>query len=398
MSARRKEVRSESIIANRDMPDSTSTTILEPSLPENLSPAGILSPVTGQRRSVTILDVAAALGMHKSTVSLALSGRGNVSQSTRLKVMEVAREMGYEPNPLAQRLASGSRNSMVFVCSGGLDLGLATEKILLIQAELGKMALEVPIYTFPESSGEGTRSQADQIRSLCRQQPRALVCATHSLASGVFDELRHYRDRGGIVVCYDFPVPIDCDQVVFDRFENAYRGARHLIERGHKDIGFGLSYPSRWGAGDVTGIQGERLAGFARALKESGLPWREEWVFRHSTYELGGAEMAEHFLGMKARPTGLCIVNDYVSLAFMGELARNGVRVPEDVSIVGHDNQPVAAYCPTPLTSISHPAEEIAMAVVELLARRLDGDIGPARKMVLKGSLVERQSVGGFRK
>jgi len=376
------------------MPTSTTAASPEISRPENLSPAGILSPITGQRRSVTILDVASALGMHKSTVSLALSGRGNVSQSTRQKVMEVAREMGYEPNPLAQRLASGSRNSMVFVCSGGLDLGLSTEKILLIQAELGKMALEVPIYTFPETGAEGTRSQADQIRGLCRQQPRALVCAANSLGPGVFEELSHYRDRGGIVVCYDFPVPLDCDQVIFDRFENAYRGARHLIDHGHKHIGFGLSFPSRWGAGDVSGIQGERLAGFAKALGESGLPWREEWVFRHSTYELGGAEMAEHFLALQDRPTGLCIVNDYVSLAFMGELARKGVRVPDDVSIVGHDNQPVAAYCPVPLTSISHPAEEIARSVVELLARRLDGDTGPARKVVLKGSLVERQSVG----
>jgi len=348
---------------------------------------------TGQRRNLTILDVAAALGMHKSTVSLALSGRGNVSESTRGRVIKAALEMGYEPNPLAQRLANGIKNSMVCLCSGGLDVGLATEKILLIQRELGKLSLEVPIYTFPEGTVGITRSQAAQVHSLCRQHPRAVVCASSSLSPAVFEHLQNYRDRGGIVVSYDVAVPLDCDQVVFDRFDNAYRGARYLIDRGHTKIGLGLSFPSRWAVGDVNSAHAARLAGFAKALEESGLTMPESWVFRHSTYEIGGAEMAAHFLALRDRPTGLCIVNDYVSLAFMGELARHGVRVPEDVSIIGHDNQPVAAYCPVPLTSISHPAEKIAMAVVELLSRRLGGYTGEAISVTLNGELVERQSV-----
>src|SRR5207248_1297952 len=122
---------------------------------------------------------------------------------------------GYEPNPLAQRLAHGHRNATVAIFSGVLDVGLATEKILLIQKALTRRSLEVPIYTCSEPAGDGGKSQLGQIRQLCRQRPRAIVCAAQMLDPAVFDELRAYQRSGGIVVSYDTPVPMECDQVIF---------------------------------------------------------------------------------------------------------------------------------------------------------------------------------------
>src|SRR5688572_4984338 len=105
------------------------------------------------KKPTTIHDVAAALGMHKSTVSLALSGKGNVSKATRARVVAAANEMGYQPNPLAQRLARGYRNDLVCLFTGALDVGLATQKILSIQQQLNSRALEAPIYTCGELPG-----------------------------------------------------------------------------------------------------------------------------------------------------------------------------------------------------------------------------------------------------
>jgi LacI family transcriptional regulator len=344
-------------------------------------------------KSVTIHDVAAQLGMHKSTVSLALSGKGNVSKATRARVAEVATAMGYEPNPLAQRLANGVNNSLVCLCAGGLDVGLTTEKILLIQQELGRLSLEVPIYTFSDPLAGDSLSQAAQVRNLCRQHPRAVVIAVQTLNPAIFDELHAYQAKGGIVVSYDIAVPLQCDQVVFDRQDNAYQGAKYLIDRGHTKIGFGMSVGGNWPSNNKSLPQNQRLLGFQKALKEAGLPFREEWMFRHSAYEMGGAELARHFLSCEDRPTGLCIVNDYVSLAFMVEMSNRGIRVPQDVSIVGHDNQPVASYCPVPLTSVSQPTREIAGAVVQLLLERLNGSNRPPETVVIRGELIERRSV-----
>jgi DNA-binding LacI/PurR family transcriptional regulator len=141
--------------------------------------------------------------------------------------------------------------------------------------------------------------------------------------------------------------------------------------------------------------QAHRLRGFCRALDESGIAWRDDWFFPVATYEKGGAQMAQRFLGLppSERPTGLCIVNDYVAFACMVEMMRGGARVPDNVSIVGHDDQPIAAYCPVPLSAVSQPVEAIARAVVDLLAERLDGSETPPRTVVIRGKLIERASV-----
>ncbi len=345
----------------------------------------------------TIYDVAAALGLHKSSVSLAFSGKGNLSAATRERILTVAKELGYEPNPLAQRLANGIKNSMVCLCSGGLDVGLMTEKVLLIQRELSRVAFEVPIYTFSDvvsdEMGSNPLSQAAQIKYLCRQQPRAIVCAAQMLNPSVFRELESYQREGGIVVSYDVSIPLQCDQVVFDREDNAYRGAKYLIEKGHRDIGIALSNMQEQRLGTVSIAQELRVRGFRRALLEANLPIRDEWIFQNATYEKGGAEMARHFLEANKRPTALCIVNDYVALAFMVEVMRAGMSVPDDISIVGHDDQPVASYCPRPLTSVSQPVTQIAQAVVELLLERISGIKVAPRTVNIQGDLIERQSV-----
>ncbi len=341
----------------------------------------------------TIQDVAAALGMHKLTVSVALSGKGTISTGTRNRILAVAREMGYEPNPLAQRLANGHSNPAVCIFSGILDVGLATEKILLIQRELSRQSLEVPIYTCSEASGETGRTQAAQVRQICRQRPRAIICAAQMIDNAVFNELQAYQDAGGTVVSYDIAVPLECDQVVFDREDNAYQAASYLLNRGHRKIGLAMTSSIDWLTHSPQYVQPARIKGFTRALAERGAEIRDEWFFHHSTYEKGGDELARKFLALKDRPTGLCIVNDYVALAFMVEVMRAGVKVPEELSVVGHDNQPICHYCPVPLTSASQPVELIARRVVDILLDRLNGVSGPAKSVLITSDMVERQSV-----
>jgi transposase len=103
--------------------------------------------------------------------------------------------------------------------------------------------------------------------------------------------------------------------------------------------------------------------------------------------------MAREFLRLKRRPTGLCIVNDYVALAFITEVLRAGVAVPRDLSIVGHENQRITKFSPVRLTSISQPLEDIVNAVAELVMQRLAGSDGPPQTVIVRGRLVEGESV-----
>jgi DNA-binding LacI/PurR family transcriptional regulator len=103
--------------------------------------------------------------------------------------------------------------------------------------------------------------------------------------------------------------------------------------------------------------------------------------------------MAQRFLDLKSRPSALCIVNEYAASAFVNEIQRRGWRVPDDISLVSHDDAPVARFCAVPLTTVSHPVEDIANQVVRLLRERLENDYGgPARQITIKGQLVVRDS------
>src|SRR5262249_54969485 len=157
---------------------------------------------------------------------LALSGKGNVSAATRDRVRSAALALGYEPNPLAQRLGRGFRNDLAYLFSGSLDLGLATEKILAIQAALREEGLDATICIDGVREGAAESAQPTQMRQLRRQPPRAVVCASQRVEPAVFHELDAYQREGGIVVTFDTRVPLACDQVLFDREDSAYRAVR----------------------------------------------------------------------------------------------------------------------------------------------------------------------------
>lgn len=348
----------------------------------------------------TIQRVADDLGVHYSTVSLALSGKGRVAPATRARVLSYAAQVGFEPDARAQSLRRRADSNVICLCSGVFDAGRANQKIALIQNALTSAGWEVPIYSpsgKPITREFQGKPQAALIQQLRRQRPRAIICSAHSLQDTAFDELALYQRDGGLVVSYDEPVPLSCDQVVFDREDNAYQGARYLLERGHRDIGIAMSPISKnlVNADTVANTipHNLRFRGFLRALNEFNVRLRDEWLFFGPALEQGGAELAHRFLSLAKRPSGLCIVNDYTALGFMVEVTRAGVRVPEDLSIIGHENQPVATFCPVPLTSISQPADDIVAAVVRTTLDRINGDTQPPRTITLRSNIVERQSV-----
>jgi DNA-binding LacI/PurR family transcriptional regulator len=344
------------------------------------------------RKKTTINDVAAAAGVTKSTVSLVLSGKGNISVATSQTVRRVAKRLNYEPNPYAQHLSSGRRHNTVALFSLSMDLGVGTLKTQLMQKLLAEQGYEIPTCIYG-GAVFGKVDEIEPLKMLRRQNPLAIICnVTPDLPEQALIELRRYREEGGVVVTYDFHSEFDCDRVIFDREDNTYQTTRHLLELGHRDIGLYM-------AGAV-GPAGPRLQGFYRAHREFGVVPRTEWLFGSTTQEIpsylheeAGAQLAAVLLKLKSRPTGMCIVNDSTAMACISQLQRAGWRVPEDMSIVGHDDAPIARYGCLPLTTTKHPVEAIANQVVDLLADRLRlGAETPPREVVIRGNLVVRQS------
>ena len=291
-------------------------------------------------KAITLDDLAASLGMSTSSVSRAFTGNGRIAPTTREKVLQKAREVGYQANPNAQRLVGGRCLDTIGLFSLGLDFGVTTQKIQIIQRLLSEQGFHVPLYAYGDYSFVETKRQAELMNALLRQQPRAIVCATRGLEPEALEGLARFQDADGIVVCYDYPGELACDQVVFDREDNNYQTARHLLELGHRDLGLYMEGDLK--PHSAMKLSGARVQGFERALREFGLSANPQWMFHGGLYEQGGKTLAQQFLALPSRPTGICIVNDRTASAFINEVQRVGVRVPDDVSVIGHDNQQVA--------------------------------------------------------
>lgn len=354
------------------------------------------SRITADRKAITITDVAAAAGVTTATVSFAFSGKRFVAPETRNLVLNAARELGYTPNPHAVRLANGRIDDLIALFTLTLDQGVGTEKLLIIQRALHEAGWRAPIHGYDYHAANAPREQAALVRDLRIQRPRAIVCATAGVHPDALEELRRFGSEGGIIACvsYGTPTMTEGDEVIFDDEDNTYQSARHLLELGHRRLGFYKVGPERH--------YGPRYHGFRHALEEFGAPYREEWHFWGgdiAKQEESGVRMARQWASLPPgnRPTSLCIVNDQTAQGFVVEVFRQGMSVPQDVSVVGHDDQPPATFGRVRLTTVTHPVRELAESVLALLLERLDGKYdGPPRQVVHRGKLVVRDSTAPF--
>ena len=347
-------------------------------------------PKTNKNGSVTMSDVARVAGVSKMTVSFALNNTGRVSEKTRKIVMEAAQQLGYEPNPHAQNLSNGRSNNTIGLFSLWFDFGVGSQKIQLIQSALNQSGYDVPIYGIGLHDHYSEAAQMGAIASIRRQKPRGLICFTNGLRPDALLELRRYQDEGGLLISYDYPTDLDCDTVLFDRVDNTYQAAKHLLDLGHRQLGYADHGFAR--------TDGPRALGFRNALAEVGGETRPEWFLgaeRTRDYAHGGRILAEKYLTLPEhnRPTAMCIVNDYSAMVFINELERAGIHCPRDVSVVGHDNHAMSQFARVPLSTVSHPSEIIASRAAEFLLSRLSGEYdGPPRSFTARGELIARQS------
>jgi DNA-binding LacI/PurR family transcriptional regulator len=343
----------------------------------------------GEKRA-TIQDIAKLTGVSVATVSGAFSGKRRMSAQTREAVLKAAHDLGFEPNPHAQRLRNGRCANTIGLLSD-MDLGVATLTSWEIRHRLDERGFHIDDHVLPLYVHQVETSQAEVLRRICRQNPQAILFSRKSLEPTVCNILEKYVESGGVLVCWTSasPTPEDhpltADLVLFDTEEESYQQTRHLIELGHRKLGF-FSHSD--------GVElSNRFLGFKRALTEAKLEVRRDWIGGTSGYEDAGIKHAEQFLALQERPTGVCIVNDNAAAAFVHAVIRAGLQVPHDVSVIGCDDMPAARAALVPLTTMRRPIIELSWAIVDLLGERLDGTLQGAPVMrKIQSELIVRSS------
>jgi LacI family transcriptional regulator len=323
-------------------------------------------------------QIAARAHVSVGTVSHVINNTAGVREPVRRRVLEAIERLGYQPSLLARGLR---RNQ--------------TTIIGVIIPDISN-----PFFPLVVRGVEDIAYQNSYRLMLCNADNDAQKEQVY------FDELRAYRMAGLIVIpsansrlvaaagtagelpviCLDrCPEGWKGDSITVDNAEGAYQATRYLLGLGHRGIA------AIAGQLHVTSAV-ERLKGFKRALRESGITIAPEYIQEGRFDRLSGYEKSLMLLQFSPRPTAIFAANDLVALGVLAAMRELGLRCPEDVSLAGFDDLEIASFTNPALTTVAQPAYQMGARAAALLFERLRGENLPAQHIVMNTSLKVRDS------
>ncbi len=318
--------------------------------------------------------MAALSGVSVKTASRALSGEGYVAVETKARVQSAADELGYRLNRTARELRRGGNTStLVGLLSGDLANPFYSRLASGLERELRMHGLQL-ITASTDENPEWERRLTD---SLLERRVRGLVVASTMAEHG---HLAAERRHGSPFVFVDRPpVDLTADAVLLDNRGGAKRAAEHLLERGHRRIGI---------VGDLSRLSThqDRVEGFAEAMEAAGVAdWRDHLL--EDAHDVDKAERAvRSLLARDPAPTAVFTTNNRITTGALRALRSSGTA--PHTALIGFDELDLGDVLG--VSVIAHDPEEMGRHAARLLLARLDGDDGPARRVVLPTRLIER--------
>ncbi len=324
---------------------------------------------------VTLGMVAAACGVSPSTVSRILNGTAIVSAEKRAAVDRAIAELGFVPNPIARGLAGG-RTMSIGVITQVIDSPFYGVALRGIEEELEPLGY-ASLFVSGHWNAEHEKRCFD---TLMARRVDGLIILTGRLSNATVKAIA--KQIPTVITGRELQAP----KLVSLDFDN-YRGARmateHLLDLGHRDIAHIAGDP-------VHPDAVERLRGYRDALEAAGLPFRESLVLPGMYFEQSGREVVERLLASGQRFTAIFAANDQMAFGAAVALHAHGLRVPDDVSLVGFDDLAPAAHVVPPLTTVHQAGRELgraaARALLALINDRQPQEVLPAPQLIVRAS------------
>jgi LacI family transcriptional regulator, galactose operon repressor len=324
---------------------------------------------------VTIRDVAAHAGVSVATVSKVINGRYGVSAATYARVQAVIKEMGYEASLVAQSLRNHKTN-VIGILVADLE-PFSTELLKGAAKAIRGTGFELVVY----SAGGGSTDQVGWERRYLSRLSGTLIDGAVLVTPTVID----VRYGAPVVAVDPHTGRSDLPTVDSDNLRGARLATEHLLALGHRRIAMLTGRP------DLQSSQ-LREEGYRQAMVAAGVPVEDDLI-RVGAYDPAvSAEAARQLLTLADRPTAVFAANDLSAIATVEVAGVLGIRVPEELSVVGFDNVPDSALSTPPLTTVNQPIHEMGRRATTLLIKLIRGEQVDATHITLATSLVVRRS------
>lgn len=333
-------------------------------------------------KKTTIVDVANKLGVATSTVSRALQDHPTISQKTKKLVRKAARELNYSPNNIAASLRKGHGNS-IGVIIPKINSNFMSNCIFGIESVTYPSGYNLVIC----QSNENYEKEVSNVRTLIDSQVSGILL---SLSNETVDtkHLKNIIDNNIPLVMFDrVDDSLDVDCVVNDDVQISKKVIKHLAKNGYKKIAL-LCGPSH------IYVYKNRYNGYLKGLDSLDLEQREEWVIKELHSKKEAFEITKRLFENSNRPDALFCTSDFIALGAIQALQDKGIKIPEEVGVIGYSNDTFSEIMAPSLTSIEQYPQDIganaASIMLDLLERKNIGDV--RKKISIKPKLILRKS------
>ncbi len=343
-----------------------------------------------ESRKSTINDVAKMAQTSATTVSRVMNDVDYpVSNELRVRIKDAARALNYIPNTTAKNLRKSMTRDIGVIIPNITNL-FYPQTVLGIESAVSGSGYNLLLFNTLRSKQRENKC----LEMLCERQVKGVII---SAVDESIDNIQRYMNRGMHFVLLDQRIEgISCPSLHFDSRKGARMAVRHFLEKGHSRIALASTPLTRY-------TRNEIHKGYKEALSGAGLEYDEQLVFvtdseletEDANYEVdAGRNIAERFMESKCGATAILCVNDMVAFGVIRTLAKHGIRVPEDVSVIGFDDIPFASVYLPSLTTIRYPAYETGKLASMLLLESVSNQTQQVElSMKMEPVFVERNTV-----
>lgn len=303
----------------------------------------------------TIADVAKLAGLSRATVSRVINNHPYVSDEKKKLVKEAMEALHYYPNSTAQKLRSQKTETIAVL------VPILTNPFFAYLLEgIDTVANERGYHLLVCQTRYSQEKEIYFLNLLKTKQVDGIILTS---IENDWNKIEGFSEFGPIVLCNEFETRANVPTVRLDQVYGGYIGTRHLIEKGHTKIAY---CKAKYGK-NFSKLTMERELGYKMALAEYNIPVREEFIIREDTDIEGGKMTLRKMLSLKERPTAIFTGSDMVAAGVITEAKANGLRVPEDIAVIGFDDQPIAEMIEPQITTIKQPILEIGHKASKLM-------------------------------
>lgn len=334
------------------------------------------------KKDITIYDIAKKLGLASSTISRGLQNNPAINIQTRKKIQNTAKELGYQRNPFASNLRKQQTNTI-----GVIVHELNSNFITSVLYGIEKIITEAGYNLIIAHSNESFEKEAANADNLFHKRVDGVI-ASLSLSTKGLDHFRKFEERGIPIIFFDrVEEKLEGTKVIIDNYYSGLKATQHLIDQGSRRIVLITSNLNR-------NVYFERWRGYKEALDLNKIAYDPSLVFVKDLSKTYVEDSANTILQMKEMPDGAFITNDFLAAVFMRKMKENGVRVPEDMTIIGFNNDPISTLVEPALSTIDYPGQDMGEIAARNIVEHLQGKshIKNTNTIVVRSELIIRNS------